>query len=151
MFLDIRNLAGLVATIGVGLLAGILIGTGMAASTARSLPEDAWTMRFQAEDRLFAKAMPPLMLGTLLLLAGVSVLSRGVARVTFGGSLLLMVLVLVVTLGFEVPLNKQIQSWTAGSAPPQWSAVRDLWLERHFVRTIAATLAFISALVARAL
>jgi hypothetical protein len=147
MFLDIRNLAGLVATIGVGLLAGILIGTGMAASTARSLPEDAWTMRFQAEDRLFAKAMPPLMLGTLLLLAGVSVLSRGVARVTFGGSLLLMVLVLVVTLGFEVPLNKQIQSWTAGSAPPQWSAVR----ERHFVRTIAATLAFISALVARAL
>lgn len=149
MWFDVRNLVALVATFGIGLLAGILVGTGLAAFTARTLPEGAWTMRFQAEDRLFSKAMPPLMLGTLMVLVGACVLSQGAARLAFGVALIFMLLVLVVTIGFEVPLNNQIQSWTAGSAPPHWSMVRDVWLQRHLVRTFSAALAFISALVAR--
>lgn len=63
------------ATLAIGCWPGILAGTGMAAFTARTLAEGAWTMRFQAEDRLFSKAMPPLMLGTPLVLAGACVLS----------------------------------------------------------------------------
>jgi hypothetical protein len=33
----------------------------------------------------------------------------------------------------KVPINTQVQSWQAGSAPPTWMAVRDRWL-----RTVAA-------------
>jgi hypothetical protein len=52
------------AVVLVGLVAGLLLGTGMAAWTARGLPESSWTMRFQLEDALFAKTMPPLFLVT---------------------------------------------------------------------------------------
>jgi hypothetical protein len=55
---------------------------------------------------------------------------------------------LVATIGFEVPLNPQIQSWTPGYAPSSWQHVRDLWLERHLLRTISSVLGFISALLA---
>ena len=136
------------ATLGVGLLSGIMVGTGLALFTARALPEASWVMRFQLEDRLFAKAMPPLMLGTLLALIVACVLTRGHARLLIATSTLFMALVLVVTIGFEVPLNHQIQSWTPGSAPPAWQRVRDLWLERHLLRTISSLIAFVSALFA---
>ncbi len=147
MALDIRNSASLVATLGVGLLAGILVGTGMAQSTARALPAPAWVLRFQLEDNLFAKAMPPVMLATLLALAAATFLSQGTVRWMFLASLVLVATVLVVTVAFEVPLNQQIQSWTADAPPPQWAQIRYLWLRRHLLRTIAATLAFVAAIL----
>jgi uncharacterized membrane protein len=119
----------------------------MAQSTARALPAAAWILRFQLEDNLFAKAMPPVMLSTLLALAAATALSQGTARRMFLASLVFMAAVLVVTIGFEVPLNKQIQSWTADAPPPQWEQTRDLWLQRHVLRTIAATLAFVAAIL----
>jgi uncharacterized membrane protein len=146
--LDIKNTVGLVATFGVGLLAGILVGTGLVALTARGLSEPAWVTQFQLEDQLFARAMPPFMLSTLVLLIAACVLARGHSRWAFGMSVVFMLLVLAVTIRFEVPLNKQIQSWTSGSAPPEWQHVRDLWLQRHLLRTIASILAFITALIA---
>jgi len=119
----------------------------MAQSTARALPAPAWILRFQLEDKLFAKAMPPIMLSTLIVLAGATALSQGTARWMFLASLVFMAAVLVVTIAFEVPLNKQIQSWTADAPPPEWAQIRDLWLQRHVLRTIAATLAFVAAIV----
>ena len=147
MVLELRNLLALVATLGVGLLAGILVGTGMAAFTAKALPSTAWVMRFQLENRLFAKAMPPLMLGTLLALMATGMLSRGASRFLFVTSIVLMVLVFVVTVAFEVPLNKEMQSWTAAAPPSHWQQIRDLWLQRHLLRTIAAGMAFVAALI----
>ena len=148
MAFELRNSVSLVATLGIGLVAGILVGTGMAALTARALPSTAWVMRFQLEDRLFAKAMPPLLLGTLLALMAAGALSRGIPQYMLVVSIVLMLVVLVVTIGFEVPLNKEMQSWTPAAPPPQWESVRDLWLQRHMIRTVAAGLGFITALVA---
>ena len=147
MSLEVRNLIALVATLGVGLLAGIMVGTGLAQLSAKALQADAWVMRFQLEDSLFARTMPPLMLGTLIALITASALSRGTSRWAFASSTALMLVVLVVTVKFEVPLNKQIQSWSA-AVPPHWRQTRDLWLQRHLVRTVAAALAFVSALIA---
>ncbi len=148
MSLEVRNLAALVATFGVGLLAGVMAGTGLAQFSAKALPADAWVMRFQLEDMLFAKTMPPLMLSTLLALIAASALSRGTSRWAFASSAALIIVVLVVTVGFEVPLNKQIQSWSVAAPPPDWQQTRDFWIQRHLLRTVAATLAFFSALVA---
>jgi uncharacterized membrane protein len=148
MSLDPRNTTALIATLCVGVLAGILVGTGLTEYTAKGLPEISWTLRFQLEDHLFAKAMPPLMLGTLLALAAACILGRGGSRVMLGAAVIFMLLVLVITIGFELPLNKQIQSWTAGSAPDDWTRVRDLWLQRHLLRTISGTASFVCALLA---
>ena len=151
MHFGMRNAIALLATLGVGLLAGILVGTGMTAFTTLRLTESSWVMQFQFEDQLFAKAMPPVMLGTLLALAAACFLTSGQTRLLFGAAIVFMLLVLAVTIGFEVPLNKQIQSWTPGSAPPAWQHVRDLWLKRHLLRTVASVLSFLSALASLAL
>ena len=148
MSLEPRDAIALVATFSIGVFAGILIGTGLTGYTARGLPEISWTLQFQLEDQLFAKAMPPLMLGTLVALAAACVLGRGASRLMFGIAALCMLLALIITVGFEVPLNKQIQSWTAGSAPADWTRIRDIWLQRHLLRTISAIASFVCALFA---
>jgi len=148
MMLDLRNGITLIATFGVGILAGILVGTGLTGYTAKGLPEISWTLHFQLEDRLFAKTMPPLMLGTALALGAACVFSHGTSRLMLGTAVICLLLVLVITVGFEVPLNKQIQSWTAGSAPAEWTRIRDLWLQRHLLRTISCTAAFVCTLLA---
>jgi len=108
-------------------------------------------MRFQLEDHLFAKAMPPFMLTTLLALIVAFALARGRSRWSFGASIVFMLIVLAVTIGFELPLNNQIQSWTPGNAPPVWQHVRDLWLQRHLLRTVASVASFLMDLGALAL
>jgi uncharacterized membrane protein len=108
-------------------------------------------MRFQLEDHLFAKAMPPFTLTTLLALIVAFALARGRSRWSFGASIVFMLIVLAVTIGFELPLNNQIQSWTPGNAPPVWQHVRDLWLQRHLLRTVASVASFLMDLGALAL
>jgi uncharacterized membrane protein len=149
MLLVLKNTLALIAPLGVGLLAGILVGTGMAQFTAQGLAESSWVMRFQLEDQLFAKVMPPLMLSTLIALIAFFALSDGHARWWLGASIVFTLLVLAITIGYEVPLNRQIQSWTPGAVPSDWRRVRDLWLQRHLMRTVAGLLAFICSLASR--
>ena len=55
--------------------------------------------------------------------------------------------VIIVTAGWEVPLNNEIVKWTPGSAPADWTSTRDKWLHNHWVRTWIGVLAFASTLV----
>jgi uncharacterized membrane protein len=148
MFSMLRDVLSTLSVFCIGMVAGLMFGTGLAAYTAKGLPEKSYTLRFQLEDALFAKAMPPLMLATLILLAAAATLSAGGGRLLFAAAALLMLTVLFVTVRFEIPLNREIQSWTAGAAPATWSAVRDRWLANHLVRTIAATGSFVCAILA---
>jgi uncharacterized membrane protein len=50
--------------------------------------------------------------------------------------------VLVITLACNVPINNQVSAWMAGSAPPTWIVIRDLWLKFHSIRTVAGLIAF---------
>lgn len=144
-----RAQAGLIlavmAVVAVGLVAGLLLGSGLSSYTSRELPEMSWVLRFQAEDRLFSRVMPPCFLTTLLLLAAVCLLSRGMTRGMFGVAGLLMLIAIVWTVRLEVPLNREIQSWTAGAAPATWAQVRDQWLRNHLVRTLLCGAAFLCA------
>ena len=144
--LVLRNTVAILSTLEIGLIAGILLGTGMSAYTAKGLSETSWTLQFQLQDALFSKAMPPLMLSTLLILVITAVLGRSTARILFGASALLMLIVLILTIRLEVPINREIHSWTAGSVPVNWTLVRDRWLSNHILRTIAGIAAFGSAL-----
>jgi hypothetical protein len=57
----------------------------------------------------------------------------------------LTAIVLVITVALEVPINRQVASWTAGAAPANWAAVRDRWLWNHLARTVAGVLAAVCA------
>jgi hypothetical protein len=50
----------------------------------------------------------------------------------------LMALALVITLAVNVPIDRQIQSWTAAALPPDWRAIRDRWEFYHGLRTLVS-------------
>jgi hypothetical protein len=141
----VSSVVAVAAVMAIGLLAGLMLGTGMSGYTARSLPSSSWLLRFQAEDRLFAKVMPPVMLGTLLPQVAACFLARGAARRLFGAAAVLTVAVLFVTVTREVPLNHAFQTWTAQTTPVNWEALRDRWLRNHLVRTVLGVAAFVLA------
>lgn len=148
MALDVRNSVALVATLSVGVLSGILVGTGLAAFTARGLSEAAWVLAFSARRSPVCKGDAS---SHAEYASGPDRRLHSSPRpfaFTPRNERLVYVLVLVVTIGFEVPLNKQIQSWTPTSTPSGWQHIRDVWLERHILRTISSVLGFISALIA---
>jgi len=118
----------------------------MVGFTAKGLPEEMWTRSFQLEDALFAKSMPPLFLTTLAALLLSCFVTRGSARGLFVATVFMLV-VLIVSVRGEVPLNKQIQTWIPGVAPANWAGIRDRWLANHLIRTIAGLLGFVCAAV----
>jgi uncharacterized membrane protein len=64
--------------------------------------------------------------------------------------LLLFVVALIVTAAVEVPIVKQIRSWTADAMPARWEQLRDRWVSFHLLRVIPGIVG-VGALVAGAL
>ena len=137
----------LLAVVAIGLVAGSLLGTGLVGFSAKGLPEQMWTQSFQLEDALFSKAMPPLFLTTLAAMLVSCFVTRGGVRGLFVAATVFMLVVLIVTVRVEVPLNQQIQTWVPGAAPANWTDIRDRWLANHLVRTTAALFGFVCAAV----
>lgn len=138
----------LCAVILTGIVAGSMFGAGLSLYSSRQLPEDAWTRRFQLEDSIFARVMPTLSQAQLLCLGASLLLTHGASRVLWAAATALSLVVLAISIGLEVPLNKQIQLWIPGAAPAEWMAIRDRWLSNHLCRAIAAVSAFVCAAVA---
>jgi uncharacterized membrane protein len=66
------------------------------------------------------------------------------ANVFASASLVLMVTALVITLAVNVPIDRQIQSWTAATVPADWLAIRDRWEFYHGLRTLVSLVALAS-------
>ena len=130
------------AIVGIGVLAGVLLGTGVDAYVRGPLPEMSWTEQHQAMDAVFRQFMPVFFNGTAVLLITATFVSRGRARWLFGTAAILTVLSIVVTVAIEVPINRAVGIWTPGSAPVGWTVLRDRWLWTHLVRTVSCTMAF---------
>jgi uncharacterized membrane protein len=60
---------------------------------------------------------------------------------------LLMVAALVVTLAVEVPIDNQIQTWTAATLPGDWRSIQSRWELFHTIRTFASIAAVIAVTV----
>jgi uncharacterized membrane protein len=116
------------AIIAVGLLAGILLDTGMDQYTCRSLPERSWTEQHQAVDALFRKVMPVFFNTTALLLIVAAIVANGTARWLFASSAVLTILSIAISVAVEVPMNRAVAGWIPGAAPSDWWALRDRWL-----------------------
>ncbi len=50
--------------------------------------------------------------------------------------------VTVTTLMFNVPINRTVDTWSKGSAPANFAAVRDRWDRFHALRTFTSFVAF---------
>lgn len=67
-------------------------------------------------------------------------------------TLAVFIVVLIITVVIEVPIDNQIKTWTAAAIPPDWKAVRDRWEFFHTIRTFLSLLGmafFIMAIIKR--
>ena len=125
-----------------GLLAGVMLGVAMEQQTAQKLPEAAWTLRQRNDDALFRRVMPFTFVAMMLLLIASLFLLQGRSRMAMVAATVSALAVIIVTAGWEVPINNEIVKWTPGSAPADWTRTRDKWLRNHWVRTWIGVLAF---------
>jgi uncharacterized membrane protein len=49
-----------------------------------------------------------------------------------------MVAALVITLAVEVPIDNQIQDWTAATLPADWRSIQSRWELWHTIRTFTS-------------
>lgn len=91
-------------------------------------------------NRNMAPIMTVLMPLSLLSLAPVLLITFGSRPVAFYltlGALVLFVIALLVTMLIEVPIVKQIATWTVSTLPNNWRQLRDRWGAFHIVRVVA--------------
>jgi uncharacterized membrane protein len=59
----------------------------------------------------------------------------------------LMLAALVITLAVEVPIDNQIETWTAATLPGDWRSIQSRWELWHTVRTFASIAAVVAAAI----
>jgi uncharacterized membrane protein len=59
----------------------------------------------------------------------------------------LMVAALVITLAVEVPIDNQIETWTAATLPGDWRSIQSRWELWHTIRTFASIAAVVMATI----
>jgi hypothetical protein len=113
----IRSVVVLLAILVTGLLAGVMLGVAMEQQTAQKLPEAAWTFRQQNDDALFRKVMPFTFIAMMLLLIASIFFLHGRPRMAMVAATVAALAVIIVTAGWEVPINNGIVKWIPGHAP----------------------------------
>ena len=106
-----------------GLLAGVMLGVAMEQKTAQKLPEAAWTLRQQNDDALFRRVMPFTFIAMMLLLIASIFLLQGRSRMAMVAATVGALAEIIVTAGWEVPINNEIVKWNPGNAPADWHSV----------------------------
>ncbi len=147
MIESLRHPVSFLAVLLVGLLAGLLVGTSIDHHRLRVLDAAPWTLARQSIDAVFSKLLPWWWNSALLLLFFAAYLNLGASRWLFLSGGVLLLFGIVITIAIEVPINKQIASWTPGTVPGNWMELRKRWLSFHNVRGAAGTVAFACALL----
>jgi uncharacterized membrane protein len=91
--------------------------------------------------------LPLALLSALVTLA---LLRQGRQTVAFWWVLagfLLMTVALVITLAVEVPIDNQIQDWTAATLPGDWRSIQSRWELWHTIRTFSSIAAVIAVTI----
>lgn len=56
-------------------------------------------------------------------------------------ALVLLLIAMAITLLVNVPIDRQIQSWTTTTLPPDWETIRNRWEFYHGLRTLVSLFA----------
>jgi uncharacterized membrane protein len=94
--------------------------------------------------------MPAALVSSVLLLVVLFGQRAGAAFNLALAAFLLMIFALAVTLTVNVPIDYEINQWTATTLPPDWTITRDRWELYHTIRTFVS-IAALGCAVASAL
>jgi len=92
----------------------------------------------QGRDAVAARVMPILGNAAIVFVALGVFFARAIpaAFALALGGLVLMISDMVVTLSFNVPINRKVQSWQPDAPPAEWQRLRDRWERFHSLRTL---------------
>ena len=139
------------AVIATGLLAGVMLGVAMEQQTEQTLPADCWIVRQNLNDHLFRLVMPLAFVITNASACWALFPLRGSARMWMVATVVSSLIVVLITIAFEVPLNGLMAKWGPSQFPADWWLSRDAWLRNHWWRTFFGVVAFLcSTMAARA-
>jgi uncharacterized membrane protein len=91
--------------------------------------------------------LPLALLSALATLALLWPVGRTAAFWWLAAGLLLMVAALVITLAVEVPIDNQINTWTAATLPGDWRSIQARWERFHTIRTFLSIAAVVAATI----
>lgn len=140
----------LITATSVGLLAGVMLGMALQQHTAQSLDAKCWTERQNLSDCLYRQVMPAAFAFTMLSSITASAVLHHTARWVMGTSSLASLLVILITVLLEVPLNNRFQQWELETIPDEWRLWRNAWLRNHWWRTGFGVAAFVLSIAALA-
>lgn len=135
------------------LVVAILLGTRLAFSpTMKSLPATEYVRVQQSVNATLGPLMPVFMvLAVLSVIPVLALLIRDRRSPDFALTLagaLCFVALTATTLVFNVPINAQVDGWSAESPPADWERLRDRWEAFHSVRTVLGTVGLLSLFLA---
>ena len=148
------TICALISIVLAALVAGLFCGPWLAST--RSLATFEPPVFLAIVDRLnrnMAPLMTLLLPASLLSMAAVLFLTFGDRPTTFSltvAALAAFVVALLVTVLIEVPIVKQIATWTVATLPSNWRQLRGRWGAFHIIRVLAS-MAGLALLVAGAL
>ena len=148
MILKILELVSIVLS---ALVTGVFWGpwVGLTKSIATFEPEVFLAIGYRL-NRNLEPLMTVLVPAAMVSIVLVMIVSRGERQETFyltSAGFLLFVVSVLVTVVIEVPIAKQIRSWTLSTLPGNWRQLRDRWASVHISRVVAgiAGLSFVAA------
>jgi uncharacterized membrane protein len=94
-----------------------------------------------------AVLLPLALLSALVTLALLWPGGRTAAFWWMAAGFLLMVAALVITLAVEVPIDNQIETWTAATLPADWRSIQSRWELFHTIRTFLSIAAVVAATI----
>jgi uncharacterized membrane protein len=124
------------------LVAGMFCGPWVALSRSiNTFKPEVFLAIAHRLNRNMAPVMTILMPATLLSIVPVLLISYNERPKTFYLALsgfALFLIALLITVLVEVPIVKQIETWTSSTLPGNWQHLRDRWGAFHVVRIVAA-------------
>ena len=139
------------AVVATGLLAGVMLGVAIEQQTAQTLPAECWIVRQNLNNHLFRVVMPITFIITNASACWAIFLLRGSARIWMVGTIASSLVVVLITIAFEVPLNNLMAKWGPSNLPGNWELTRDTWLRNHWWRTLFGVIAFLCSTMAACL
>ena len=134
------------------LVAGMFYGPWAALSRSmRTFAPEVFLAIVDRMNRNMAPVMTVLMPAALLAMIPVLIASYGTSPKIFSlyaAAFILFIVALAVTVLVEVPIVKEIATWTVATLPANWQQVRDRWVRFHVIRVVAGLASLVLLLIA---